>query len=61
MWGRIFHTSPRKDFGLYYFNVLNCLIVANRLESVITSFGVPYKSRQNNRQECGTDPEPVYH
>ncbi len=27
MWGRIFHTSPRKDFGLYYFNVLNCLIV----------------------------------
>lgn len=61
MWGRISHTSPLKDFGLYYFNVLIYIIVADRLESFITSFGIPDKSCQNNRQECGTDPEPVYH
>lgn len=49
MWGRIFHTSPCKDFGLYYFNILICIIVADNQQSFITSFGVPDKSRQNNR------------
>lgn len=56
MRGDAFGVSAFYNFGLYYFNVL----FMDKFGSIIP-FGIPYKRGKYHRQECRSDPEPVYH